>query len=385
MSARWSPSIVTVPNASRLIATLASRPGSPRWPSSRARLPASSHQAAMKPISSSAASTSRTARRTRERRVVMEGGLEWAVSWLGKHRKDAGIRLDHEGGCPRITLTVDIELRDAAIEVERVAATELVAEQSSEGVEIHRCLADRKDDLAGRLGAYAAAPFQAGRVVDELLVELAVDHQHRAGLGCLLRGLALGLEGGAGAHGGVAVGIDRKHAVRKQREIARGRVAVGHVQRHLRLAILHVQAQWRKFVVVDAGVGGKQQSPAVRLAPLAQVLDAAERPAILGIAPVQAELLALQVDMHDAIILPLERQLAAVQRLCLADTGSGAGQRQGGEQPANEQTKQGARGPMWNERMHASMVAGQPCRRNPGLNSCVGPAPAAAARLALFR
>ncbi len=49
------------------------------------------------------------------------------------------------------------------------------------------------------------------------------------------------------------------------------------VQWHHGLATFHIQAERRELFVVDARVGGKQQSLTACLAPLTQRLDAAVR------------------------------------------------------------------------------------------------------------
>ena len=203
-------------------------------------------------------------------------------------------------------------------------------------MEVHGGLAHREHHVGRGFRADAAAPFQAGRVIDELFVELTVDQQHRAGLGGPLRRLAIGLERGAGAHRGMAVRIHREHAVRQQREIARGGVAVRQVQRHHGLAVFHVQAERRELVVVDARIGGKQQPPAALLAPLAQRIDTAEWLAAGGFAPVQGQLLVFQVHVHDAVVLAFERQFAAVQRPCGRRAAGHADEQQQGQQQVRQ-------------------------------------------------
>ncbi|KMQ83234.1 hypothetical protein RF55_20560 [Lasius niger] len=184
-------------------------------------------------------------------------------------------------------------------------------------MKIHGCFADHEQGESWGLGADPAAPFHTNRVVDEVRIELAADHQHRAGLGGPAGGFALSFVIDGGLHLGMPVREYRKHAIGQQRKIASAGTAMSKVERHQRLPVFHVQAQRTGFPIVDAGIGGEQQPFTVQGRPVLEAFDVAIRLVGIRIQPMQAQGMALQVDVDEPKVLSLERQILAIYRMAM--------------------------------------------------------------------
>ena len=149
-----------------------------------------------------------------------------------------------------------VEARHAAVEEQGVAAAEIVPEQAGEGAEGDGMLGDREHHHPPVVAhADAVADLQARTVGGDLRMDLAFDHQHRAGLG---REIGLGpcLEVAARVQNPCTLALHVEHAVRLEVEVA-GSVG-GRDALHL-AAVLDVEAHRRLVLVVHAGIHGEAQ------------------------------------------------------------------------------------------------------------------------------
>ena len=132
-------------------------------------------------------------------------------------------------------------------------------------------------------------------------MDVAVDHQHRTGLGGEARGGRVGEIARGLLDAGDAV-ADPEHAIGQKMEIGRAGAGVGA---HAPLAVLDIEADRRKIVAEHAGVHREAQRPPARRQRLRKRGEIAIGLA-LGVGPIEADVVTAHVEAADRVARRIE-------------------------------------------------------------------------------
>lgn len=204
----------------------------------------------------------------------------------------------------------------SAIKEERVVASEMVADETTEFVEVDAAIGDDEPDLRRSRRTNAVAWLSGSRIDDEGLMEIAIDDQHWPRLcreQCTRRAGDIGLgrhhTGGPVADIEDAIGLLEK--IRSRLSIGARRVGLAQCP-----SVFHVQADRSEVVAIHAAVHREFQAHALQIEGLGKRREGRVRLAI-RLLPKEPNVEVCEVEPADNVAVILERLALARLADCL--------------------------------------------------------------------